>query len=97
MRYIKPLTQQEIHLLETHYKSSPSHRERERSKALLMSHQGKNIKMIAQYLELDRDTISAWLSRWEKRPVDADNPLSSLSDGARCGRPSILSEDKKKV
>jgi hypothetical protein len=101
MRYVKPLTQEEITLLETHYKTSPHHRERERCKALLLSNEKNNIRTLAAYFSLDPDTIhnrraAPWITRWET-PLPAEkSPLERLKDAFRSGRPSLLTVEQKK-
>lgn len=97
MRYVKKLTEQEVTLLETHYKTSSHHRERERCKALLLSNQGTNIKALAAHFGLDRDTIHHWVKRWERPPADGQGPLDRLRDAPRSGRPGLLSPDQKKA
>ena len=62
-----------------------------RAQALLLSHKGYKLKAIADICQVDRDTVSQWFTRWEQSKV------SGLSDGARSGRPSSLSEQEKKV
>jgi transposase len=97
MRYVKPLSSEEISLLEQHYKTSVHHRERERCKALLLSKEGKNIRTLAAYFALDRDTIHNWIKRWETPLAKEKSPLERLKDAYRSGRPSLLSPEKKKL
>ena len=102
MRYVKPLSSEEITLLEHHYKTSVHHRERERCKALLLSNEGKNIGTLAAYFCLDRDTIhnrqaAPWIKRWETPLADEKSPMERLKDAFRSGRPSLLPPQKKKV
>jgi transposase len=96
MRYVKPLTQEEITLLETHYKTSAHHRERERCKALLLSNEKNNIRTLAAYFSLDPDTIHNWITRWENPLPTEKSPLERLKDAFRSGRPSLLSVEQKK-
>lgn len=45
---------------------------------------------MADIFEVDRDTVAAWLDRWEADPFD------SLDDGDRSGRPPLLNEKAPK-
>jgi transposase len=97
MRYVKTLLPSEIQQLEYHYHHSSNHRERQRCQALLLSNKGKNIKALSELFSTDRDTILAWIKRWEKTEnLDSMNRLEFLSDAPRSGRPSKLSDSKKK-
>lgn len=90
MRYINPLTEEEVAQLQTVVHESSYHRERMRAQAILWSHKGYKIKVIADLCEVDRDTVSHWFSRWEK------NKQAGLADAARSGRPDSLNEQEKK-
>ena len=101
MRYVKPLTKEDITLLETHYKTSVHHGERERCKALLLSNEKNNIRTLAAYFSLDPDTIhnrraAPWITRWENPLPSEKSPLERLKDAFRSGRPSRLTMDQKK-
>ena len=61
-----------------------------RAQALLLSHKGYKLKVIADICQVDRDTISHWFTGWEQ------HKMASLSDAQRLGRPSRLSEQEKK-
>ncbi len=96
MRYVQALSSEEIQLLEHHYKTSPSHREREGCKALLLSQEGNNICTLAAYFSVDTDTIHNWIKRWETPLATEKSPLDRLKDAFRSGRPSLLSAEQKK-
>ena len=97
MRYVIPLQATEISALEKHYRHSPNHRERQRCQALLMSNKGQNIKALSELFCAERDTIHAWLKRWEKTAGQSiELRLASLLDAPRSGRPSLLGYEKKK-
>ena len=91
MRYIASLSQEEIQQLQTILHNSEKHRERMRAHAILLSHKGYKLKIIADICQVDRDTISQWFTRWEQ------HKLASLPDAARSGRPSQLNEQEKKA
>lgn len=84
------LKEDEIFYLEKMVKESPIHRVRQRSQALLWSHQGKDRASIAALYGIQLDTVSAWIKRWEA------SKQAGIADLPRSGRPSLLSEDEKK-
>lgn len=88
-KYIE-LKEEEIFYLEKMVKESPIHRVRQRSQALLWSHQGKDRATIAALYGVQLDTVSAWIKRWEA------SRQSGIADLPRSGRPSLLSADEKK-
>lgn len=89
-KYIHLLAEDVIKL-EDLIRTSLNFRVRSRSQALLWSHQGKDRLMIAEMLEVQADTVSRWLNKWE------DSKLTSLVDLPKSGRPSKLSSSEKKV
>ena len=95
MRYVQLTTQQTQQLTKL-YKTSPDHRERQRAHALLLSQRNYTIPDLADLFEVDRDTVSHWMDRWQDWLSDAQKPLVLL-DQARSGRPTTLSIDQKKV
>lgn len=72
-------------------RQSPSHRVRQRSQALLWSHQGKKRPQIAELFQVKVDTVTAWFRRWQTNPT-ADH----LADAPRSGRRPKVNEDQKK-
>lgn len=95
MRYIQLTTQQSQHLTQL-YKTSTDHRERQRAHALLLSQRSYTIPDLADLFEVDRDTISDWMDRWQDWLADSQKPLA-LQDQARSGRPARLTDDQKKA
>jgi transposase len=73
-------------------RESESHRVRQRSQALLWSHQGKKRHEIAALFDVKPDTVTAWFRRWL-----ADPTPDQLRDAFRPGRPASLSPDQKKT
>ena len=97
MRYVIPLQSTEVEALEQQYQHSPTHRERQRCQALLLSNKGNNVKALSELFGAERDTIQAWLKRWEKTAGQSiEFRLASLLDAPRSGRPSRLEYLKKK-
>lgn len=72
-------------------RQSPAHRVRQRSQALLWSHQGKKRQQIADLFAVKADTVTAWFRRWQAKPT-----AHCLTDAPRCGRRPTLNADQKK-
>ena len=68
------------------------HRVRQRSQALVWSHQGKSRAEIAQLFAIKPDTITAWFRRWLEQP----DQVTTLIDAPRSGRQTTLNADQKK-
>ena len=67
-------------------------RVRTRAHAVLLSSNDYSIDEISKIYEVDRDTVSSWLQRWEK------HSFYGLYDEEKPGRPpKIFSEIKKKL
>ena len=64
---------------------------RRRAHAILLSHKGHTINQIRDILGVKRDTVSTWLSQWEKDGIEG------LQDKPREGRPSLLNESELAV
>src|SRR6266849_1422071 len=84
VRYVRHLTEQQRALLENTMKNDASHRARMRAHGLLLSSEGITIKAIAKIYDVDRDTVSTWMKKWEKHGE------KSLHDQPRSGRPTTL-------
>ena len=87
-RYIEPLTEKQRSALKAAMKSHPNARARMRAHAVLLSDRKYSISQIADIYEVDRDSVSAWLKRWERGSLD------SLGDDPRSGRPATLSRGR---
>src|SRR6266540_3104214 len=72
-------------------KHDPSPRARARAHSLLLSSQRVTIKEIVKIYQVDRDTVSAWIKKWEHTGVE------SLYDKPRCGRLSKLTREEKEL
>ncbi len=66
--------------------NSANHRIRTRSHCVLLSARGYTIEDIADIFQVNRDTVSSWIDRWEK------SGINGLSDMPGSGRPLILTE-----
>lgn len=65
-------------------------RERRRAQAVLSHSRGLTLYQLAAAYAVDRDTVRAWLTRFEQGGVVA------LAEGARAGRPPKLGAAAKK-
>ena len=61
-----------------------SPRARTRAHSILLSSRRVTIQEIVKIYQVDRDTVSSWIKKWEQTGV------ASLYDKPRCGRPSKL-------
>lgn len=85
-KFVSPLNESQIILLEDLIKNNPSHRVRIRSHSILLSSKGFSIDEIAFIYDVYRDSVSSWIDGWEKEGVE------SLYDRPRCGAPAKLTE-----
>ena len=67
-----------------------SHRTRTRAHAILLSARGYSINQIADIFAVDRESVTAWLARWEESGTDG------LDDDPKSGRPPTLSKEEEK-
>ena len=91
VRYVRPLTAEQRELLEKTMKADTSFRARTRAHSLLLSADGTTIKDIANTYQVDRDTVSSWLKKWEHHGAQ------SLHDQPRSGRPPKLTPDEQVI
>ena len=84
VRYVHLLTDEHSTLLEKTLKNDASPRARARAHGLLLSGQGVTINEIAKMYQVDRDTVSTWITQWEHHGE------ASLHDRPRSGRPPKL-------
>lgn len=88
MKYVNPLSLAERITLQEMYKHGPSHRVRQRAHMLLMSNKHLSLELIATVCQLDRDTVSSVINRWERYGI------VGLYDYPRSGRPQIFSDQE---
>ena len=91
VRYVQTLSKEQRQLLEKKMKNDASFRARSRAHSLLLSDQGTTIKEIAKTFQVDRDTVSTWIKKWEHHGAQG------LHDKPRSGRPSILSPEEQEI
>src|SRR5215831_5475962 len=91
VRYVRTLTESQRHTLENIMKHAPSPRARARAQSILLSSRRVTIMEIVKIYQVDRDTVSSWIKKWEHTGVE------SLYDKPRCGRPSKLTQEEKEL
>lgn len=91
MRYVHPLTDEQRAFLEKTMKYDGSPRARARAHSLLLSVQGMVINDIAKIYQVDRDTVSTWITKWEQEGE------ASLHDQPRSGRPPKLTPEEQEL
>ena len=65
MIIVNPLSLQEIQTLEEMHGNHPSHAPRIRAHAILLSHTGFQLSMIARIYSVCRQTVSTWIHAWD--------------------------------
>lgn len=81
MKFIENITTSEKEALKEMMKNGDCHRMRIRAHAILLSAKRYKIEQIAGIFNVDRDTVSDWLRRWDEMGI------SGLNDASRSGRP----------
>ena len=90
MKYISPLSEAELNMLESVFKNHPSGKLQRRAHMLLLSHRGYHVERIADIFQVTRQTVSSLIDQWE------DGGLFGLYDAGRSGRPHCLNvEDEQ--
>ena len=85
------LSESEREVLRGAHKSAATHRERQRSHAVLLSAKGYRLDQLSDIFEAARDTISRWLDAWQ------EHGIAGLSDAFKPGRPSKLRDTAQSV
>ena len=80
MKLVSALTETEKDALTRLHCEAPTHRQRQRAKAVLLSAKGYTLDQIADVLDTSRFAVSGWLNRWQKRG------LAGLADAPKSGR-----------
>lgn len=89
MKFIKPLTEEEHQTLAEAYRNHPTHRVRERAKALLLSNRRYPVARLCEIFETEHETASGWLDAWENEGI------VGLFDRPRSGRPRRLNTEEQ--
>jgi transposase len=94
MRYVAALEEEEKAELRRLHREAPTHRQRQRAHALLLSARGYCVEELAEIFESDRDAVARWLDHWEGRTAGR-KLLEALSDAPKSGRPPKLSAEDR--
>lgn len=84
------LTEVQKHSLEKGYKTGKSHLFRRKCHCILLSHEGKTVRELAELFEVSLLSIYTWLNRWESGGIEG----LKLKPGR--GRPAKLRTDNQK-
>lgn len=90
-KYVTPLTKEQEEKLKELMRIDLSSRTRIRAHSILLSNREYSIDEIAKIYEVDRDTVSIWITDWEESKFDG------LEDKPKSGRPPILNENEKEL
>ena len=90
MKCLGELKEKEKKELKLLMKESDISRVRIRAHAVILSSNGYSIEEISNIYEVDRDSVSSWLKRWE------NYSFNGLYDNDRPGRPPEVFSDIKK-
>jgi transposase len=90
-RFIESLSEEQEQQLRQLRDTGKTKRVRHRAHAILLSHGGKAIREIAEIFQVDRNTVSAWLDRWDELGIEG------LADKPHTGAPPTLTENEQKL
>ncbi len=83
-KFVDNLSSSEREQLEVASSVGSTPRIRHRAQVILWSHSGRTVGEIADLLQLQNRTVSAWIDRWLESGIDG------LADAPRTGAPPIL-------
>lgn len=90
-KYVSPLKEKEIGILEELMKHDPNRQVRMRAHSILLSSRGSSISEIVKIYQVHRVTVSTWIDSWEEKGVEG------LRDKKRTGAPSKLTKSEKTI
>jgi len=90
-KFVSKLTKNQIIELKQLWKNGSSALIRNRTHGILLSSKGYRIEDIADILDVHRNSVSSWISAWERAGI------SELYDKPRSGSPSKLTVSDVKV
>jgi transposase len=90
-KYVTELSDEQKRQLQERMRQATSWRERMRAHGILLSSRGFSVDEIASIYDVDRDTVSGWITKWEQTGFEAlaDKPLS--------GRPPTLTAEEQEL
>ncbi len=84
MKFVKQINIKDEIILRSIIKHSPKHLIRSRAHAVLLSSRNFKFDQLAHIFDVHRDTISRWISKWNKLGI------MSLFDAPKPGRPKKI-------
>ncbi|MDP3010731.1 MAG: helix-turn-helix domain-containing protein, partial [Methylococcales bacterium] len=88
LKFVKTISEEIKEQLNQMYASHLNFRVRQRAHAILLSSKGYAIAKLQDIFEVDRDTISIWLDRFERQGI------VGLEDMPRSGRTPIYTDEE---
>jgi len=88
VKRIKALSKEEQRTLLDAARYAPESRFRQRAHAVYLNGKGYRVDQLADIFAVDRDTVSGWLTAWER------DGLMGLHDNPRPGRPRRMTEEE---
>jgi len=79
MKFVSALTDTDKEALIHLRSDGPTHRQRQRAQAVLLSAKGYTLEQIADVTDAGRNTVSGWLDAWQEQGLDG------LADAPKCG------------
>lgn len=90
-RFIESLSEEQELQLQQIRDTGRTKRIRHRAHAILLSHSGKQIREIAEIFQVNRNTVTAWLDRWDLQGIEG------LADKPHTGAPPKLDESEQRL
>jgi transposase len=90
-RFVQSLSEEQKQQLKHIRDTGKTRRSRHRAHAVLLSHDGKEIREIAEIFQVNRNTVSNWLDRWDAKGIDG------LADKPHPGAPPKLKVNEQKL
>jgi transposase len=90
-KHVTELSDEQKVQLQGRMRKATSWRERMRAHGILLSSRGFSIDEIASIYDVDRDTVSGWITKWEQ------NGFDSLADKPLAGRPPTLTAEEQEL
>jgi len=88
-KFVTAVTAEQVAQLEALWRHGPSPRVRMRAHSLLLSTRGWSMDAISTLYDVHRQTVSAWLDRWQHTGV------TGLADRPRSGKPPRLTAPER--
>lgn len=91
IKFVSPLDEEQINDLNRVIKESKKSQVRRRAQVILLSSRDYSIDKIAEIYDVNRNTVSIWIDKWECEGI------SGLEDKPRSGNPCKLTDEEKEL